>query len=128
MTKDSTEAELIMVERCEEFLDGQGYKLDKPLTLQDNTSTISLVTKGGGSMRNKHLRSKQAWIRERVQKKELEIRYLGTKMMIADALTKPLQGELFRDHARRLLGTASHVHAFLDRGALSGPAGSDPGF
>jgi len=46
------------------------YDLDKPLILQDNTSTITLVTKGGGKMRNKTMRVKQAVILEGFQNGE----------------------------------------------------------
>jgi len=54
--RDSTEAELVALEALlldvewhDEWFEGQGYKLEKPLIYQDNTSTITLVTKGGGT-------------------------------------------------------------------------------
>ena len=63
VTKSSTEAELVAlsdmlkhVEIYDELIKSQGYCIDNPPTiLQDNQSTISLVTKGGGTSRNKHL-------------------------------------------------------------------------
>ena len=109
--------------KCQEFLENQGIFVNLPVILQDNMSTITLATKGGGKHRNKHLRSRQAWVRERVKNKEVEIKYLNTKQMVADALTKPLQGELFRNTTRHMLGHSTQVHAFLDRGALSKQAG-----
>ena len=126
VTKDSTEAEIvalqdmvIMAQKCQHFMEEQGFRLKTPLILQDNTSAITLVTKEGGKQRNKHLKARQAWIRERVKRGEIEIKHIGTANMLADALTKPLQGEPFRHFARRILGAASCVHSFLDRGALS---------
>ena len=98
VTKDSTEAELVslqemllMVEKCQEFMENQGFRLKLPLILQDNTSTITLVSKGGGKYRNKHLRAKQGWVHDKVSKGEIEIKHIGTANMLADAFTKPLQ-------------------------------------
>ena len=36
------------------------------------------------------------WLRERVEKGELTIVYVPTKDMLADMLTKPMRGNLFR--------------------------------
>ena len=112
VTKDSTEAELValqdmllMVEQIQEFLIQQGVELNLPVIFQDNTSTITLVTQGGGKSRNKHLRARQAWVKERHDKKEIKIVHTGTHNMIADALTKPIQGELFRKYVRQIMGT-----------------------
>ena len=119
VTKDSTEAELvalqemlIMVEKCQEFMENQGFRLKLPLILQDNTSTITLVCKGGGKHRNKHLRAKQGWVHDRVSKGEIEIKHIGTANMLADAFTKPLQGEHFKSFVARILGRAPRVHSF----------------
>jgi hypothetical protein len=118
VTKDSTEAELVslqemllMVEKCQEFMENQGFRLKLPLILQDNTSTITLVSKGGGKYRNKHLRAKQGWVHDKVSKGEIEIKHIGTANMLADAFTKPLQGEHFKSFVARILGWAPRVHS-----------------
>jgi len=55
VTKDSTESELVAlsdktmsVVQCADFMVSQGHTIGAPNIKQDNTSTISLVTKGGG--------------------------------------------------------------------------------
>ena len=59
--KDSTEAELVALGELnldvlwhQEWFENQGYKLQTPTIYQDNTSTITLVTQGGGKLRNKN--------------------------------------------------------------------------
>jgi histone deacetylase 1/2 len=113
-TKDSTESELVgvsdmivKIERMNEFLRLQGIDgLDVPLILQDNTSTITLVTeKESGKARTKHLEARRAVVYENVQERKLsEIKHVSTKHMVADVLTKPLGGELFYRFANVLMG------------------------
>ena len=43
-----------------------------------------------------------------MEKGEIKIHYLPTSDMIADVLTKPLQGELFRKLRDKLLNCVSH--------------------
>ena len=112
VTKDSTEAELVAlsdlvteVERCDEFMREQGVQdLEVPVVYQDNTSTISLVVEGGGKPRTKHMRVRQHLVKEKVDKKEVKIAYVPTKDMIADVLTKPLQGEAFGRLTEAIMG------------------------
>jgi hypothetical protein len=125
VTKDSTEAEIValqdmttLVQKCHHFLEYQGIEPKIPLILQDNTSAITLVTTSGGKTRNKHLKARESWIRERIDRGEIKIQHIGTEHMLADALTKPNQGEMYHSFARRILGNTARVHLFLDRGAL----------
>jgi hypothetical protein len=111
VTRDSTEAELVAlsdkimnVMKCYDFVIAQGRECNVPVLLQDNTSTITLVTEGGGQYRTKYMRARQAFVKERCDAGEAEIRYLPTGRMVADILTKPLQGALFRHMARRITG------------------------
>jgi hypothetical protein len=115
VTKDSTEAELVAlsdlitaVEKCEEFMVSQGMcDMELPVVFQDNTSTISLVTKGGGKPRTKHMRVRQQLVKEKFDHKEIDIQYVKTREMLADVLTKPLGGELFRWMTGEIMGKAS---------------------
>ena len=78
----------------------QGYDPQPPIIYQDNKSTISLVTKGGGKPRTRHLRARQYAVKEQVDAGDYKIEYMITEVMIADVLTKPLQSakyELFVD-------------------------------
>jgi len=63
-----------------------------PLIFQDNTSTITLVTKGGGKMRNKTMRVKQAVILEGFDNGDYDFEYVPTEDMVEDIYTKPLSG------------------------------------
>lgn len=51
---------------------------------QDNTSVISLVTRGGGTMRTKHMRTRKNLVLEAVTEKRIEIEYIHTSRMKAD--------------------------------------------
>jgi len=42
------------------------------------------------------MKVRQAFVKERVDCGDVNVEYLSTKQMLADAMTKPLQGELFR--------------------------------
>jgi hypothetical protein len=112
VTKDSTEAELValsdmlpLVEQCNELLRCQGYDCGVPTVCQDNQSTITLVTENGGVYRNIHLRARRGVVHERIENGEINIVFVRAHRMIADGLTKPLQGALGRSlNARIMLG------------------------
>ena len=112
--KESTEAELIGltdkvdgVLKLDEFMRAQGHDMELPVIYQDNLSTISLVTRGGGKYRSKHLRVRQCRIKEKIDNGELVIEHRGTANMYADVLTKPLQGNLFFFMIKNLLNEES---------------------
>ena len=83
--------------------------------MQDNTSTITSVKDGGGQYRTKYMRVRQGFVKERLDAGEIDIKYLRTTGMLADYLTKPLQGELYRDMTRATMGMKASRH----RGALT---------
>ena len=86
---------MFVITKYHEFVKRQGYNRHViPKVMQDNQSTISLVTKGGGAPRNKHLRVRQNLVKQAVEMEQIEIVYVSTREMIADSLTKPLQGAL----------------------------------
>jgi hypothetical protein len=110
--KSPTEAELVtlsdnlgFVELFQEFL---GFvtnsKTDASVIFQDNTSVISMVTSGGGVTRTKHMRARMFLVMEAVQELRVKIKYVPTALMIADGLTKPLDGKAFDFFAKTLLG------------------------
>jgi hypothetical protein len=103
VSKDSTEAELVALSdkvlsivQCNEFLRDQGLTVGVPTVYQDNTSCIQLVTKDGGIFRTKYFNVRRARVRELIDKGIISVTYLETRRMLADLLTKPLQGALFR--------------------------------
>ena len=103
VSKSSTEAELIglsdsasQIIWTREFLIGQGYHLDAATIYQDNMSTIAMVKKGHSSSdRSRHINIRYFFVKDRVDQGDVKIEYRPTGDMIADVLTKPLQGSLF---------------------------------
>ena len=111
IARDSTEAEMVAIEALvldvewhHEWFKGQGYEMKRPLIFQDNTSTITLVTKGGGKMRNKTMRVKQAVILEGFKNGVYDFEYVPTENMIADIYTKALSGFKYYRFKRIIMG------------------------
>ena len=113
VTKSSTESELVGMSDSvgqtiwtRNFLgtEGQGYKLGPASVFEDSMSTIKLAEKGRStSERTRHISIRYFFIKDRIGSGEIRIEHLPTTDMIADMLTKPLQGELFRAMRRQLL-------------------------
>jgi len=88
-----------------DFLIEQGYNVGPAILYQDNMSTISLVENGKGTNeRSRHINIKFFFVSDRVAKGEIEIKYMPTNDMLADMLTKPLQGDKFRSMRDHVLG------------------------
>lgn len=102
-TKSSTEAELVglsdalsFILHLRNYLIGQGYKVGPCDVLQDNQSTIRLVLNGKSNSNNtRHINIRYFFIHDRLASKEIKLTYEPTESMLADALTKPLQGLKF---------------------------------
>jgi hypothetical protein len=86
------------------FLIEQGYNVEAATIYQDNMSTIALVKNGkSNSERTRHIALRFFFVADRVASKEVKVEYMQTGEMLADILTKPLQGELFRKLRDKLL-------------------------
>ena len=104
MSKSSTEAELIGISDMlpqviwtRDFLAEQGYKCWPARLFQDNQSTMALANKGfSTSEKSRHIAIRFYFVKDRIDAGEVVVEYLPTEAMIADVLTKPLQGTLFR--------------------------------
>ena len=113
VTKSSTESELVglsdsasQVIWTRNFLIAQGYDMAPAIIKQDNMSTLALAAKGRStSERTRHVNIRYFFIKDRVTSGDLKLEYLPTAEMIADILTKPLQGETFRILRDALLNT-----------------------
>lgn len=111
VTKSSTEAELVGVSdylseviHKREFLKEQGYRMEPAVLFQDNLSTIAMANNGRSSSdRTRHVNIRYFFIKDRIEAREIEVQHKPTAEMIADILTKPLQGELFRKLRAALL-------------------------
>jgi len=103
VTKSSTEAELVGLSdsvahaiHLRNFIMGQGYDQGPVVIYQDNLSCMALVKRGGpGSERSRHINIRHFWVAERVTAGEVIVEHLGTNLMFANALTKPVQGVQF---------------------------------
>ena len=76
------------------FLYAQGFNLNKTILHQDNQSTILLKKNGRllGSKHTRHLDMHYFFITDHIANGDLTMKYCPTQEMIADFLTKPLQG------------------------------------
>lgn len=108
----STEAELIALSDSttqvlwtRNFLIELGYDVGPATVYQDNQSTIKLVENGrSNSGRTRHIAIRYFFVANRIQTGEIQVEYMATGDMIADILTKPLQGSLFRKLRALLMG------------------------
>ena len=106
VSKSSTETELIgltdkssQVIWSRNFLIEQGHQVPPAKIFQDN-----MVEKGRSTNeRTRHIHVRYYFIKDRVLKREIKLDYLPTGEMVADILTKPLQGSLFRTMRAKLL-------------------------
>jgi hypothetical protein len=111
-TKSSTEAELVALSDhygmgiwSRELLTSLGFKVLPTVVAQDNMSTITLATKGRSTADStRHISIRYFFIKNRIEEGEIILEYVPTKDMVADILTKPLQGNQFRQLRAILLG------------------------
>ena len=112
-TKSSTEAEVVGTSdyvpyniHMAMFMKHQGYELKTNILYQDNQSAIKMETNGRNSCtgNSRHVDIRYFFVKDRVDKKELQIEYCPTQQMLADYFTKPLQGTLFRNMRRIIMG------------------------
>ena len=86
------------------FLEKQGYAMGPAKIYEDNMSKISLIKNGkSNSEKTRHISIRFAFISHRVNSTEITVEYMPTGNMIADILTKPLQGALYRKLRDKLL-------------------------
>jgi hypothetical protein len=112
-TKSSTEAEVVGTSdyvpysiHMAMFMKHQGYELKSNVLFQDNQSAIKMETNGRNSCtgNSRHVDIRYFFVKDRVDKNELKIEYCPTQQMLADYFTKPLQGTLFHNMRRVIMG------------------------
>ena len=111
-TRSSTEAELVgandamgQILWTKNFVKAQGYKLAENTLYQDNMSSMLLEKNGrnSSSKRTKHINVRYFFITDQLSKKEVELKHCPTDQMVADYMTKALQGKLFRDFRKEIM-------------------------
>jgi hypothetical protein len=112
-TRNSTESEVVSVDDMiphilwtRLFMQAQGFEVRDNILFQDNKSAILLETNGraSSSKRTKHINIRYYYVADRVAKGELRVVWCPTDKMIADFLTKPLQGKAFVEFRNLLMG------------------------
>lgn len=112
VTRSSTEAELVGISDSlsqvlwtREYLISAGIYIGPAVVYQDNQSTIYLANKGRStSERSRHIKIRYFFVAHYITTNEIKLEYLPTGQMIADILTKPLHGTLFKTFANKLTG------------------------
>ena len=103
-TKSSTEAELVAADdtlshliQTKHFLEAQGHPSQQTILCQDNTSAILLERNGKSSAgkASRHINIRHCFIRDHIQNGNLEVKHCSTDDLIADCMSKPLQGAKF---------------------------------
>ena len=102
--RSSTEAELIAVDDkiskviwIKKFIENQGFKINTNVVHQDNKSTIRLENNGkySSGKRTRHFDIKYFYVTDLIERKEVEIKFCPSDLMLADFMTKPLIGDQF---------------------------------
>ena len=82
-----------------------GYEVPPATIYQDNEAAIKLCNNGvSGSHKSRRIDIRHFFIEDRVSSGHIRIKYVNTKDMIADFLTKPLMGSQFYKLRDLLLG------------------------
>ena len=103
VTKSSFEAELVTQSdsvsygfRVLNFIKAQGYNVDAGIIYQDNQAAIKAAENGRStSSRTRHINIRCYFLKQFLDSGELQVIYCPTDRMVADVLTKPLQGDVF---------------------------------
>lgn len=114
-TKSSTEAELVGASDylpntiwTMNFLHHQGHAMRASTLHQDNQSAMRLAQNGriSAGQKLRHIHIRHFWITDRLRSERIQLQYCPTDTMLADFLTKPLQGALFARFRAVILGHA----------------------
>lgn len=111
-TRSSTEAELISIDDViskvlwtKLFLQEQGIDIKQNILLRDNQSSMKMEMNGKSSTgkRTRHFNIKYFYITDLIERKEVTIQYCPTESMIADYMTKPLNGAKFHKFRKLIM-------------------------
>ena len=110
--RSSSEAELIALsDKCSvlvgvvNFLSDFHIHLTSVTVYQDNKSTIMMLRNGVPTGKHvKHIHNRYFWLHDYMDQKLFSIQYIPTTNMVADILTKPTSGPIFKRFRDVLLG------------------------
>jgi hypothetical protein len=112
VTTSSTEAELVAASEAAKEMIAAGrllnslqIKLDEPLQLEiDNKQTIRLLVEESAKLTTqlRHVDIYQHWLRQQVQNSRIKVRWVESKDMVADGMTKALPKVRHTEFLRQL--------------------------
>ena len=112
-TKSSTEAELVgasdgagQILWTTYFLKEQGYDVQETTLYQDNQSAELLEKNGcmSSTQLSRHINIRYFFLKDRIDKGELNVEHCPTERMVADFFSKPLQGSKFIEFRNIIMG------------------------
>ena len=88
------------------FKEEQGYEIERNVLFQDNKSAILLEKNGKRSSgkRTRALNIRYFFVTDQIEKGCLTVEHCPTGDMIADFMTKPLQGKPFEKFRSLIMG------------------------
>ena len=120
-TRSSTETEHVGTSEYmpkpiffELLMEAQGYEQNIILA-KDNESEIRMLVNGKASCtsNSKHVAIKYFWCSDRIKNGNISVRHCPTEKMLADFMSKPLQGKLFITFRKVLMGWV-HISTMFD--------------
>ena len=120
-TRSSTETEHVGTSEYlpkpiyfELFMGAQGYK-PKTTLAKDNESEIRMLVNGKKSCtsNSKHVAIKYFWCTDRIKNGNITVKHCPTKKMLADYMSKPVQGKLFTSFRNVIMGW-EHLSTLFD--------------
>jgi transposase InsO family protein len=82
-----------------------GFPQGPTVIFEDNQGCIALAKNPSHHKRTKHIDIRYHFIRQHVQNQEVELKWLATKEMVSDMLTKPLAKDLFQNLRQKIMGS-----------------------
>ena len=101
--KSSAEAELVCASTIvdygvwlQQMLFQMGYGHRVITLLQDNTASIKFIEEGHGTWkRTKHIKVRYFWLKMLIDSGDMVVKWIPSKKLVADILSKPVTGGLF---------------------------------
>ena len=122
VVKSATEAEIVAMSDglekvlwAREFLISQGYAIDPVVVYEDNSGVLAIAKNGRKPQhRTRHLNVRYFFVIDRVKLGHVRLEYMPTKSMIADMMTKAVNGALFQDLRNLLFGIGGPSNVLHD--------------
>ena len=91
------------------FISAQGYGIENNLIYQDNQSAMRMKKNGHNSCteNSRHIHIIYFFVKDRIDKVKMKVKYCPTHLMLADFFTKQLIGKTFRKSKSVIMGYIS---------------------